>query len=216
MKYFKHSFWFFALLIPLAAISQSNCDLKKDDDGILVSLCDSELSNFKTIVVELEVPATLSQYAAMVLDVEQYHKWQYKAVDPRLVGQANNTELYYYSQVQTPWPTSNRDMIWHMNMRQNPQTKVIVSKLVAKAEYIPKVDGIVRIPEANATLTITPIDKTNVRVHYIIDVDPGGAVPAWIANMFAAQAPWHTFNNLRERIKAQGENRITVPYIEDY
>ena len=74
----------------------------------------------------------------------------------------------------------------------------------------------VRIPKAIATLTVTPIDKTNVHVHYIIDVDPGGAIPAWVTNMFAAQAPWHTYNNLRERIIAQGEERITVPYFEDY
>ena len=205
-----------ALLQPFWAVSQVNCDLKKDDNNILVYLCDSGYSNFRTIVVELDVPATLSQYAAMVLDIDQYPEWQYKANGPRLVGQISNTELYYYSEVQTPWPTSNRDMIWHLNMQQDPETKVIVSKMVAAPDYLPEVDGVVRIPEATAILTITPIDKINVHVHYTIDVDPGGAVPAWIANMFAAQAPWQTYNALRERIKAQGEHRITVPFIEDY
>lgn len=204
------------MVLPLTSVAQTNCDLKKDDGGILVTLCDSEISNFKTIIVELDVPATLSQYAATVLDVSQYHEWQFKAIGPRLVEQISDTELYYYSEVQTPWPTSNRDMVWHLTMRQDPQTKVIVSVLVAKPDYIPKVDGVVRIPQAIATLTITPIDKTNVHIHYIIDVDPGGVVPAWITNMFAAQAPWHTYNNLRERIIAQGKNRISVPFIEDY
>lgn len=216
MKYFKLCIWIFSLLLSHAGVSQNNCNLKKDDDGILVYLCDSEISNFKTIIVELDVPATLSQYAAMVLDIKQYHKWQYKSIDPRLVGQISNTELYYYSEVQTPWPTSNRDMIWHLNMYQDPSTKVMVLDLVAVPDYLPEVKGVVRVPQAHSVLTVTPIDKGNVHVHYKIDVDPGGSIPAWVTNMFAALAPWHTYNDLRERIKAQGKDRVTVSFIEDY
>lgn len=216
LNYFKLSVWLFSLLISHAGVSQANCHLKKDDNDIKVYLCDSEIGNFKTIVVELDVPATLSQYAAIVMDIDNYYKWQYKAIGPRLVGRVSQTELYYYSEVQTPWPTDNRDMIFHLNMHQDSVTKVIVVDLVETPDYIPRVKGVVRIPKAESTLTISPIDKTNVRVHYIIDVDPGGSVPAWIANMFAAQAPWHTYNNLREQIKGQGENRISVDYIEDY
>jgi hypothetical protein len=216
LNYTKISIWLLSILLSHTGVSQANCNLRKDDDGIKVYLCDSEIGNFKTIVVELDVPATLSQYAALVLDVDSYHEWQYKAIGPKLVGQISETELYYYSEVQTPWPTDNRDMIWHMDMQQDPVTKIIVVDLVEIPDYIPRVKGVVRIPNAHSTLTISPIDKTNVFVHYIIDVDPGGSVPAWIANMFAAQAPWHTYNNVRERIKSQGEKRISVPFIEDY
>ena len=203
-------------MLSHASVSQTNCELRKDDDDIKVFLCDSKISNFKTIVVELDVPATLSQYAALVMDIDSYHEWQYKAIGARLVGQVNETDLYYYLEIDTPWPTDNRDMIWHLIMNQDPVTKVVVVDLEEIPDYIPKVDGVVRIPKANSTLTISPIDKTNVRVHYIIDVDPGGAAPAWLVNMFAAQTPWNTYNNLRERLKAQGENRISVPYIEDF
>lgn len=216
MKYSIFSIWIILLLLSNIGLSQSNCDLKKDTNGIKVYLCDSEDSKFKTIIAELDVPATLSQYAAMVLNVDKYHEWQYKAVNPRLVGQINDMELYYYSEVQTPWPTSNRDMIWHMKMRQDSITKVLVVELVEMPDHLPEVDDVVRIPKAHSVLTITPIDKTNVRVHYIIDVDPGGEVPAWITNMFAAQAPWQTYNSFREQIITQGDDRITVPFIEDF
>lgn len=204
------------LFISHLGVSQTNCALKIDDNDISVYLCDSRIGKFKTIVVELDVPATVSQYAAIVLDVERYHEWQYKAVNPRLVERVSETELYYYSEVQTPWPTSNRDMIWHIKITQDTLTKVMVSEQTIFPDYLPKVDGVVRIPEARATLTVTPIDKTHVHVHYILDVDPGGAVPAWIANIFAAQAPWHTYNNFVQLVIAQGDNRISVPFIEDY
>jgi hypothetical protein len=50
----------------------------------------------------------------------------------------------------------------------------------------------------------------------VIDVDPGGDIPAWIANMFAAMAPWHSYNNFRKIIISQEDERITIPFIEDY
>jgi hypothetical protein len=216
LNYTKISIWLLSLFLSHTGVSQANCELRKDDDDIKVYLCDSEISNFKTIVVDLEVPATLSQYAALVMDIESYHEWQYKATGARLVGQVSKTEIYYYLAIDTPWPTDDRDMIWHLTMNQDPATKVIVVDLVEIPDYIPRIEGVVRIPKAKSTLTISPIDKTHVHVHYIIDVDPGGTAPAWIVNMFAAQTPWNTYNNLRERIKSQGENRISVPYIEDY
>ena len=160
--------------------------------------------------------ATLSQYAAIIYHVENYHEWQYNAVAPRLVTRISDTELYYYTQVDTPWPIANRDMIWHQIMKQDLVTKIITVDMVEMPDYLPKVEDVVRVPNAHSTLTITPIDKTNLHLRYVIDVDPGGAVPAWISNMFAALAPWHTFNTIRERIKAQGDNRITVPFIKDY
>jgi hypothetical protein len=203
-------------MLAHAGVSQNNCDLKKDDDGINVYLCDSEIGNFKTIIVEMDMPATLSQYAAMVLDIDSYHLWQYNAIGPRLVTQISKTELYYYSEVDTPWPSTNRDMIWHLNMSQNPETKVLASVLTIYPDYIPKVEGVVRIPKANALLTVTPIDKTNVHIRYVLDIDPGGSVPAWLTNMFAAMAPWHTYNNLRDQIIAQGEDRKSLPFIENY
>ena len=216
MKYSIVSIWFALLILPHLGLSQANCNLRKDTDGIKVYLCDSEISNFKTIMVDLEVPATLSQYAAAVLDIENYYQWQYKAIKPRQVGQISKTELYYYSEVETPWPISNRDMIWHLKLSQDSITKVLTVHLVETPGYLPEVEDVVRVPKAHSILTVTPIDKTNVRVHYSIDVDPGGEVPAWISNMFAAQAPWQTYNTFRERIIAQGENRVTVSFIEDF
>ena len=203
-------------LISFNVKSQENCNLKKDNDGIKVYLCDSELSNFRTIVVELDMPATLSQYAAHVLAVENYKYWHYKSIEPSLLDKISDTEIYYYSEVEAPWPVDNRDFIFHLQMSQDSITKILKVELTEMPDYIPHKEGIVRVPEGHAVLKVTPIDKANVHVSYIIDLNPGGDIPAWVANMFAAKAPWQTYNEFRKRIIAQGENRITVPFIQDY
>ena len=216
MNHYILSFGLIFTLFSLSARSQENCILKKDNDGIKVYLCDSKLSDFKSIIVELDMPATLSQYAAHVFAIENYKYWHYKAIEPYLIKQVSDTELYYYSEVEAPWPVDNRDFIFHINMSQDSITKVLTMSLTAMPDYLPKKDGIVRIPQGSAVLKVTPIDKDNVHIRYVIDLNPGGDIPPWLANMFAAKAPWETYNNFRNRIIAQGENRITVTFIQDY
>jgi len=208
---------FFSGLFAVAiASAQTNCQLKKDDEGIKVFLCDSEISDFKTIVVDFVAPATLSQYAALILDVDNYYTWQYKIEQQKVVARKSKTDLHYYSLVETPWPTANRDMIFHLQMSQDSITKVLTVLLTQVADFMPEVDGVVRIPMAHSVLTVSPLDKTNVHVRYVLDIDPGGYVPAWVANMFSALAPWHSYNNFRNSIIYQGEERITVPFITDF
>ncbi|MEN8251253.1 MAG: START domain-containing protein [Bacteroidota bacterium] len=207
---------FILFLISGQVFGQKDCDIKKDDEEIVVSLCDSEISDFKTIQVELDIPATLSQYAAQLLDIENYLAWQYKSLGTKTVKQVSNTELYYYTKVETPWPVNNRDLILHLKLWQDSTTQQLYQQLISVPDFLPEEEGYVRIPFSESLLTVTPIDKGNVHVQFIMDIDPGGYVPPWIANMFAAMAPWNTFKSFRNNIIEQGENRVTVPFIMDY
>ncbi len=196
--------------------AQQDCELKKSANDIKVYLCDNETQKFKTIIVELEMPATLSQYAALVLDINNSNKWQYKVAKQEVLKTISATELYYYSEVSPPWPVSNRDVIFHMILRQDSASRRLTVTLEAMPKYLPENDGVVRLPYAESTLTVDPIDKGHVKVRYELDVDPGGDVPAWVINLFAPNAPWHTYNNFRELIKEQGTNRVEVPYIKNF
>lgn len=201
-------------LVPLYA--QDNCNLKKDNEGVKVYLCENNDRAFKTIIVELEVPATLSQYAAKVLDVENYFQWQDRVKDQKIVKQVSDTELYYYSEVDVPWPATDRDYIFHLSMQQDPETKVINMTLIEMPDFLPRKEGFVRVPYANSLLTLTPISPNQVKVRYVLDVDPGGEVPAWLVNIFAANTPWNTYINFRKQIIEQGDNRIEVDFIQNY
>ena len=207
---------FLLIISARAGFAQEDCSLRKDSEGVKVYLCENPESSFKTIIVELDVPATLSQYAAVVLNVENYINWQYKVANQKILEQVSKTELVYYSEVETPWPASNRDYIFHLLMEQDPNSLVINLFLSAEPEYLPENKGIVRIPFAKSHLTVTPLDAGNVRVRYELDINPGGEVPAWIINMFAANAPWQTYVNFRDQVINQGDTRIEVDFIKNF
>lgn len=203
-------------LLLIATIVNGQCDQKNNKEGIEVNLCNSDVSSFKTIVVDFNAPATLSQYAALILDVDKYLTWQHRAIEASVVKRISKTELYYYSQIETPWPVSNRDLILHLKLWQDSTTKQLYQELISVPGLLPEKEDFVRIPFSKSLLTVTPIDEKNVKVNFVMDIDPGGYVPPLIANLFAASAPWNSFFNFRNRIIEQGENRITIPFIKDF
>lgn len=204
------------LFLTEVSYAQEGCHLKKNEDGIKVYLCETEGSAFKTIKVQFEAEATLIEYAAGLLDVSTYKYWQHNILNPHIIKQINDKEFIYYSEVDTPWPISHRDLIFHLKMDQDSVSQTLFVSLTQLPNYIPEKEGIVRIPKAESLLEVTPIDESRVEVNYVIHVDPGGDVPAFLANMFAAQTPWQTFKNYRERLNSLKNENAYVPFIKNY
>ncbi|MCB0494522.1 MAG: hypothetical protein KDC79_00175 [Cyclobacteriaceae bacterium] len=209
-------FAFLLQLLVFTVFGQEGCQLKKDGDGIKVWLCETNNSAFKTIKVEFEAEATLKEYAAGLLDIESYKYWQHNIIEPRILKTINEKELIYYSEVDTPWPISNRDLIFYLKMWQDSISLVLKVSLEQLPNYLPVKDGIVRIPEAESLLTVAPINDHRVKVTYVLHVDPGGEVPAFLANMFASQTPWQTFKNYRDRLESGNTTKIPIPFIRNY
>ena len=199
------TFWLavLILLLPKLAFSQSDCDLKKDKDNIKVYSCKVENSDFKIVRAEFELNATIDQYIATVLDVARYKEWHYRSINPRLLKKISKNELIYYTEVSAPWPVSNRDLVLNLKLDYDSTTKVLTVKLECLPDYLPTVENVVRVPKSYSEMKFTSISKSKLKVEYFIHVDPGGQIPAWIANMFSTQGPYETFKNLIDRLEHQ-------------
>jgi hypothetical protein len=60
--------------------------------------------------------------------------------------------------------------------------------------------NIVRIEKSSGEWLITPISKNEIRIEYVLQVDPGGDLPAWLINPFASKGLVETFKNLRKQL----------------
>lgn len=200
--FFKLTLFIFFISF-IKSYSQDDCSLRKDNEGIKVYLCESESSPFKTIKVYFEADGTPEAYASGVIDIANYKKWQSSIISIETLKKISERELIYYSEVDAPWPISNRDLIFHITLSQDESTKALTVTLEQLPNYIPKKEGIVRIPSANSVLTVTPLNEHRLSVSYILQVDPGGDIPPILANMFAANTPWNTFNNFRNLLRSK-------------
>src|ERR1700761_1319427 len=180
---------FFISLFILPASAQTNWKLTTESDGIKVYTSIFPGSKIKAVKVECEFKASASQFVAVLMDIKSSPEWLYHTKLCTVVKQVSASELYYYSEVTLPWPAENRDFVSHLSVSQNPETKLITIDGPAVPGFVPPKDGIVRVDHSGSEWLITPLANGQVSVKYTLHVDPGGALPAWLVNMFAAEGP---------------------------
>ncbi|HWD89738.1 MAG TPA: START domain-containing protein [Mucilaginibacter sp.] len=198
------------LAVKLApAFGQTDWKLRADNNGIKVYSSIIPSSKIKAIKVEATFDASAQQLAAVVMDVSTSTEWVSHLKSAILIKRVSANELYYYSEVDLPWPAANRDFVAHLTVSQDPDTKVITVDGPAVPGYMPVKKGIVRITNSTGKWIITPLGQSQAKVEYSIHVDPGGSLPSWLVNMFSTQTPMEVFKNLRAQLqKPESKNMV--------
>ncbi len=189
------------LFAALDCVAQEDCELKLNKDSIKVFTCIKANSKFKLVRTTFELRSSLPQLAAMVLDIDHLGDWQYKTLSAKLLKRVSERELIYHTEVAAPILTSNRDFVIQLTLDQDPKTRVLTIDLVSIPDYIPPNKGVVRVPFSKARWTVKPLSASRLSVEYYIEIDLGGAVPPWLVNIVAPQAPYETFKALRAQIR---------------
>ncbi len=199
----------------LSADAQDRWELKKEKDSIKVYRRAGSQSKIKEIKVELTIKAKLSEIASLILDIDNYSKWSRHLKTSYVLKQVRDDELYFYTEVNSPWPASNRDLVVHLKIEQDPMTKVMTIKAVGVPDFIPPKKDIVRVPFSNETWTVVPIDKSNLRIFYYMQIDPGGAAPGWLINLFEAKAPIESFKYLAILVEQPKYQHSVLAFIKN-
>ncbi|RFZ83262.1 lipid-binding protein [Mucilaginibacter terrenus] len=211
---YKYLLGLLLLFLANNVSAQYNWTLKSDKDGVKVYTSLVTGSKIKAVKVECDVNARASQLVRVLLDVKHCPEWVYKTKSCSLVKQVSPSELYYYSEINVPWPATNRDFVAHLTVSQNPDTKVVTVDGPAVPGMVPVKDDAVRISSSKGLWVITPLDKSKVHINYTLQVDPGGNIPAWLINLFAAEGPMRSFEGLKAQLK-KTEKEEGVAFIKD-
>jgi hypothetical protein len=210
--------FFISLLLVLKLIpasGQSDWKFRTEKDGIKIYTSIVPDSKVKAIKVECNYNATASQLVALLMDVNTAPEWVYHTKSCVLIKQVSPSELYYYSEVDLPWPAANRDFVAHLTVTQNPYTKVVDIDGPAVAGFVPIREGIVRVTDSHGKWVITPSGPNQIRVEYTIHVDPGGALPSWLVNMFATEGPLKIFKNIKWQLQKREYKNIVLAFLEN-
>jgi len=200
-----------ALVLKLSpASAQTDWKLVTNKEGIKVYTSIVPDSKIKAIKVECDLDATPSQLVALIMDVKTATDWVYHTKSAVVVKQVSPSELYYYSEINLPWPAANRDFVAHLTVSQKPDTKVVTIQGPAVPGFVPAKTGIVRIDHSDGKWVITPTGPDEVKVVYTIHVDPGGDLPSWLVNMFATEGPVHIFRNLKAELQKSAYKSIDL------
>ena len=72
--------------------------------------------------------------------------------------------------------------------------------LVSIPDYIPKVKNVVRVPMSKAVWVVKEVKPGRLSVHYSLEIDLGGTLPAWVVNSLSHKAPYQTFMSMKAKI----------------
>lgn len=207
---------FFLLITATAASAQTDWKLKANSDGIKVYSSEVAGSKFKALRVECNFHATLAQIVTVLLDVKTCTEWVYHTKSITLLKQPSPSDIYYYSEVSLPWPTSNRDFVAHLIVSQDTETKVVTVDGPAVNGLVPLKDGVVRVTDSKGKWVITPLGKDEIKVEYTLHVDPAGSLPAWLVNMVASEGPTQSFKKLKLQLKKPEYKNASLAYVKNY
>jgi len=198
-----------------ACYGQDDWKLRNDRDSIKTFTSHIDGDRIKSIKAESIIPASLKQLASVIMDVDHLQDWVYSTKSSSLLKRVSQTELYYYSEVNFPWPATNRDFVAHLTINQDPKTRVITIRAENVQGLVPEKRGIVRIIESIGRWTITPIDKNLLRVSYVLRVDPDGNIPPWMVNLFSTKGLFQSFKNLRSLVQRKQYSEAKLPFITE-
>jgi len=180
---------------------QYNWKLSKDKDGIRIYQSDVKYSNYKSIKVECTLEGSYDKLMAVLNNVSGHKDWVYHSKTSYMIKRVNPHELYYYTEASLPWPMSNRDAVVHLKMDRDSLNRFLNIRSVSVPDYIAEKSGKVRVTKSTVSWNVTMPTTKTISIIYIFEAEPGGSLPAWVANMFVDKGPFETFKKLGEILK---------------
>lgn len=191
----------FILSLALLSHGQTECDLKKDKDGIKVYTCKSDSSKFRSLKAEFDLENTTPEMLENFLwDVDNYVNWQYDMAESGLIKKINDHEMIYRSEIDAPWPVDDRELLVQFYVNRSLAPDQLVFLIYSIPYEYPVKDGVIRVPFSKASWQVTKTG-TGLHVKYSLNIDPGGHVPSWLVNMAMAEGPYVSFRNLKTMIE---------------
>ncbi len=188
-------------LIMNTCPGQYNWKLATEKNGIRVYLSDVAGSDFKAVKVECVLTGTYTKLVGILTNVSHFTDWVYNSKTSKILKQINPLDFTYYSVTHMPWPLSNRDLVIHMRVKTDSLPRYLTISGTAEPNIVPVIPVYVRVTHYKASWKVTMPTAQTIAISYLLEVDPGGSIPAWAANMFADKGPYGTFSNLAELLK---------------
>jgi hypothetical protein len=173
--------------------------LRREEHGIKVYTASTDTSCIQTLLAEFPVQATTAQLVQVLLDAPAQPRWVYNAKQARVLKQISPDEVIIYSVVGLPWPCSNRDYVAHVTVSHPSATLTVIDSHSEEGHMLPQ-KGLVRVRESNAHWEITEAIPGHLLIRYQLRFNPGGALPAWLVNLFITRGPCHTFRHLQQEV----------------
>lgn len=174
------------VMLALSAAAPPNpnpWEKAKESKGIVVYARDVPNSRVREVKASTVVATSTARVHEVVLDMNHYIEFMPYVEQVKLVGKQGDNTYFIYYLLDLPL-VSRRDYTIRLKDYVDKANSFYQVKWVEANNRGPgEKDGVVRITVNKGSWTIEPIQGGKAtRLTYWLYTDPGGSIPAWIAN----------------------------------
>lgn len=170
-------------------------ELEFDKDGIRVYTQTEGESPFKQIKVTTTINAPVEKVMEILLSFSNYNQWMNQVQESYLLNHVDSN-YYVFILEDAAWPMQNRYQVSKLNVRQSVTRSKVQFKTVPN--FIEKRKDAIQIKQYEGYWELEDRADHQCNLEYVLIQNPGGYVPAWLANFQAVESPFHSIAKLKE------------------
>jgi hypothetical protein len=176
--------------------AQESWKLERDKDGIKIYSGIVEGSDFKSFKAQMLLKGSIHSFVALLQDIENMTEWGYNLKSAELLKKSGDTIQIYYAEATAPFPFENRDGIYLNKFRWERNENHLFVKIELLPDYLGKKEKIVRV-KGKGYWSVRVLNNEMLDIIFSMEVDPGGNIPGWLANIMVDTTPFSTMTELR-------------------
>lgn len=199
----QRNFLYTVVLVTLIAITTcgvfaaSNWTKELTKHGISVYTRPVEGSSLKEFKGVGMIQASMEACQKVLMDIPNLTKWMPDCISAKLLASENGgTTVITYNETKTPWPVSNRDVVSRSRVVTTNDRIIHYITAINRTDLAPLKSGNVRMTKMTAQWTLIRKGDKTLAI-YQVKADPGGSLPAWLANKSSRDLPLNTILGLR-------------------
>lgn len=204
----------FLLLLQFQVVGQEPWELIKDKEGIQVFTRVNTVSSFKEFKATMRIEAGVNEFLAVLYDVEVLSDWAYNIKESKLLHRPDDMSQTYYAVAKAPWPYKNRDGIYFNQISWDKEAKLLLVDIDMLEQDVEVSEDYVRM-DGYGYWQVKEVSASEVEVIFQMQVDPGGSIKAWMANMFVSDSPYHTMLGLRDVLQKKKYHGKSYDFLHD-
>ncbi|GAB1447329.1 hypothetical protein MASR2M44_03220 [Bacteroidota bacterium] len=157
---------------------------------------------FNDLLIVPQLDCKAASLLSLLSDVEAQRNYLFGCLESKVLA-SGKQERQFYQRLYMPWPFSNRDAIYRQRVWVDETKHLIRIESESEANALPLRKDLVRIPFYHSVWEISYSDSVITKARFMLQVDPGGQVPAWLVNLFIDQGPISSVKKIRELVKQE-------------
>ncbi len=197
----KYYIWIILMIFGYGGLAgQGAWELAKKTDGITIHTRAISGSGFKEFKAEAVIDNNLEAIVAAMQDPVVSKAMNSSTMEIKVLEESETRRVHYVAS-DAPWPVSDRDGVFLFEYSFLPSSGAVRVDLGCLPDYLPEKTDRVRIKKSKGYWLFTPLENGQVKVFYQLHVEPGGNIPAWLANSSVVDTPLSNISALRRHSK---------------